>query len=124
MKAETFKGTVEQAYGEPLAGKLPNGANSLTVEGSYQAYETVDEVRKANDWPSDDEILKVVNAKRKAAARAARTIEVLEAAGISKPDPNTPENRRKRMIADFVAMGVPQNIAEQQVDAIVAAAKS
>ncbi len=115
MKTEKFDGTVASAYGETLT-------KPVSFSGSFDAYETVDEIRAANDWPSDDDVIGFVNAKRKAAKRAAATTEALQAAGIEKPDPNTPENRRKRMIADFVAMKVPVEIATQQVDAILRAA--
>lgn len=115
MKAEKFSGSVSSAYGEELA-------SPVKFSGEFQAYENAGEVRTANDWPSDEDVVTYVNAKRKAAARAKSTTDALELAGISKPDPNDPVQRRKRMIADFVAMGVPNDVATQQVDAIIGAA--
>jgi len=119
MKTETFKGSVSSAYGEPIA--LQDGRKEVSFEGKFEAYTDAEEIRKANDWPSDSDVLSYVNAKRKAAARAKATEAALEAVGISKPDLSDPTYRRKRMIADFVAMGVPQEVATQQVDAILGA---
>lgn len=116
MKTETFKGEVSSAYGETLP-------KAVKFEGSFEAYENAAEIRSANDWPSDEDVVNYVNAKRKAAKRAKSTEEALTAAGYQKPDLSDPTYRRKRMIADFVAMGVPQDIATQQVDAILGAAK-
>jgi hypothetical protein len=122
MKTEKFSGSVSSAYGEPIA--LQDGSKEVKFNGSFQAYETADEIRAANDWPSDSDVVSYVNAKRKASARAKATESALEAVGISKPDLSDPTYRRKRMIADFVAMGVPQEIATQQVDAILGGVKA
>lgn len=114
MKTEKFSGSVASAYGETL--KTP-----VKFDGSFEAYENPQEVRTGGDWPTDNDIVDYVNAKRKASARAKATENALTLAGYEKPDLSKPEYRRKRMIADFVAMGVPQDIATQQVDAILGA---
>lgn len=114
MKKETFKGSVASAYGETLP-------KPVDFNGEFEAYENSAEIREKNDWPNDDDIVSFVNAKRKAAARAKATEAALTLAGYEKPDLSKPEYRRKRMIADFVAMGVPSEIATQQVDAILGA---
>ena len=112
MKSETFSGTVENAYGE----KLPK---AVSFKGTYQAYETAAEVKEAKDELNDEEIVSVRNAQRKANARQKAMTEALEAAGISKPDPNSPEQIRKNLIAGFVKGGVSEDIATRQVDALL-----
>src|ERR1044072_8937357 len=106
MKKETFKGSVSSAYGETLP-------KAIDFNGEFEAYENPQEVRTGGDWPTDNDVVDYVNAKRKAAARAKATEAALSAAGYEKPDHSKPEYRRKRMIADFVAMGVSQDIATQ-----------
>lgn len=112
MKTEKFSGSVSSAYGETLP-------KAVKFDGSFEAYENPQEVRTGGDWPTDNDIVDYVNAKRKASARAKSTEAALSAAGYQKPDLSDPTYRRKRMIADFVAMGVPAEIAAQQVDAII-----
>jgi len=115
MKTETFSGTVENAYGE----KLPT---PVRISGSYEAFETFTEVQAANEVPSNDEIVAVVNAKRKANARAKATVEALDAAGITKPDPNSPEVLRKTLIRNLMkAKGLEESQASQIVDGLMAA---
>jgi hypothetical protein len=91
MTTETFKGTVESAYGKQLPA-------AVAFSGSYEAYQTYDEVKAANDVLSNEEMLAVVNAKRKASARAKATVEALQAAGIEKPDANSPETIKANMV--------------------------
>ena len=115
MKTEKFNGSVSSAYGEVL--KSP-----VKFDGEFKAFENPAEVREAGEWPSESDVVDYVNAKRKASARAKATENALTLAGYEKPDLSKPEYRRKRMIADFVAMGVPQDIAANQVDTILSAA--
>jgi len=96
MKTETFKGTVESAYGKVL----PSVVN---FSGEFQAVEKVDEI------PDDEklgpaDILQVVNAKRKAAARAKATTEALQAAGIEKPDTSSADYILDSMAKSLVKM--------------------
>jgi hypothetical protein len=106
MKTETFKGTVESAYGKVLT-------SAVAFSGSYEAVERVDEI------PDDEklgpaDILQVVNAKRKAAARAKATAEALQAAGISKPDANDPATIRETMIKSTMKLhNVSREVAER-----------
>lgn len=78
MKTEKFSGTIENAYGKPVAP-------ALKFEGTYQAYETKAEIEAQGDLPTDKEIVAYRNAQRKAAARQASFNSTLEAAGIEKP---------------------------------------
>lgn len=110
MKSETFKGSVESAYGQQLP-------KAVEFSGSYEAFENYDEIKAANELPSNDEIVTIVNAKRKAAARAKATTEALQAAGVEKPDPNSPAIAIERMVKD--AMRQNPKLSEAQARAFV-----
>lgn len=114
MKTEKFSGKVESAYGKVLA-------KPVSFEGTFEAFETFEEIQKANEIPSNEDILNIVNAKRKAAARATATTEALTAAGISKPDPNTPEAIRERMITDAMKANpsLTREVATARVEAVL-----
>ncbi len=109
MRTETFKGTMENAYGEALPKPIP-------FTGSFEAFESYDEVSKANELPSNDEVVAFVNAKRKANARAKTSTAALEAAGISKPDPNSPEVLKANMVKNLMKM---KNLDEATATQIV-----
>jgi len=111
MKNETYKGTIESAYGNILA-------TALKFEGQFEAYETIDELKTANDMPSNDEIVKFVNDKRKANARQKSMQAALDAAGIAKPTLENPEVQFKSMVKILVANGK----SETEAKAIASAA--
>jgi hypothetical protein len=98
MKTETFKGTIESAYGRTLP-------NKLTFSGEFEAYETVDELRAANKYPSDDDIVSFVNAKEKSNARQKAMNETLNAAGIEKPTMDDPQVQLATIIKALRASG-------------------
>lgn len=114
MKVEKFSGTVESAYGKVLA-------TPVKFSGEYNAFENFDELKTANEIPSNDDIVNFVNAKRKASARATATTEALTAAGIQKPDPNTPEAIKSRMIADAMKANpaLTLEVATARVEAVL-----
>lgn len=99
MKSEKFSGTIESAYGKPVTP-------SLKFDGTFDAYESVEEIRAKNDYPSDDEIVSFTNNKRKANARQKAMQSALDAAGYEKP---TLENDRalqvKTLVKVFMAAG-------------------
>lgn len=101
MKQDTFKGTVESAYGEKLA-------TPVAFSGTYEAFATYEELQTANELPSNDEVLSFVNAKRKNNARQKSMTEALEAAGISKPDPNDPLVVKANMLKNIDKLDLPQ----------------
>jgi hypothetical protein len=118
MKSVTFKGTVESAYGKPLP-------KPVDFAGTFDAVERVDEI------PDDEklgpaDILDVVNARRKASARAKATTEALQAAGIEKPDVNSPDVIRENLIKGHMKLhNISREVAEQiQAMAEKAAASS
>lgn len=85
MTTEKFAGSIENAYGKPL----PKPVN---FEGEYEAYETIEEIRSANDFPSNDDVVDYVNNKRKASARQKSMTAALDAAGYEKPTLETDED--------------------------------
>jgi adenine-specific DNA methylase len=115
MQTETFKATVSSAYGESLP-------KAIAVTGSFDAFESYDELKGANELPSNDEVVAFVNAKRKANARAKATTEALEAAGISKPDPNSPDVLKSSMIKNLMKLkGLDEATATQIVSGLMGA---
>ncbi len=98
MKTETLKGTIETSYGKTLP-------TPVEYEGTLDIYQTPEEVRAANDWPSNDEIVSLVNQKRTAAARAKFMKSALDAAGIEKPTLKDPEEQFKTLVKVFEATG-------------------
>jgi hypothetical protein len=78
MKTEAFSGTMENAYGKPL--KSP-----LAFSGSYQAFETIEELKEKNEFPTDKEIIAFRNNQNKANERQKVMTQVLTDAGYEKP---------------------------------------
>jgi hypothetical protein len=99
MKKETFSGTIEQAYGKSLD-------TAISYEAEYNLFESAAELRQANEWPSDSDIVKFKNAQAKANARQKATVAALDAAGIIKPTLENDEQLRLReMVKILVAAG-------------------
>jgi len=101
MKTETFSGVVENAYGEKLT-------TPVKFTGTFEAYEKYEDMQAKNDVPSNDDVLQFRNNQLKANARQKAMTEALEAAGISKPDPNDPKVVLARMIRDVEKLDIPQ----------------
>lgn len=110
MKQLTFSGTVSSAWGTPIKP-------SISFNGSYQAYETYEEIVAANDLPSHDEVLKLRNDERKQNQRQQAMIAALEAAGYKKPTLEDEATRIKEMAKIFVAAGSSPEVAEQKARA-------
>lgn len=97
-KTETFKGTIETAYGDKLA-------TPLAFSGEYEHLTSVDEI-PADEKLSTDDILAVVNNKRKANARQAAMNAVLSENNIQKPTlENNPQLQLRTMIKTLRAAG-------------------
>lgn len=106
MKTETFSGTIESAYGSTLP-------SAVKFNGDFQAYETYEEAQSAQDLPSRDEQLALINNKRKANARQKSMQAALDAAGISKPTLEDPQVQLKTIIKALVASGKDEATATQ-----------
>ena len=104
-KQETFKGSMESAYGN----KLPK---AIAFNGSYEAFENPQEVKDAGEWPSDKDIVDYANTLRKNNARQKAMTEALTAAGITKPDANDPAVVMARMLKDLEKVDLPADQKE------------
>lgn len=104
MKLEKFTGKMESAYGNDLP-------TPLKFSGEFQAYETIEEIRAANDLPSDKEVVTSVNARRKASEVQKARTAALEAAGIKAPTNEDPRTAHKNMVAILVAQGKTEDEA-------------
>lgn len=108
MKTETFSGTIENAYGKPLP-------EPVKFNGTFEAFQSIDEVRSKNEYPKDTEIVNFVNARAKANARQKAMQAALDAAGIEKPTlENDKSLQYKTMLKTLVASGK----SEAEADAI------
>jgi hypothetical protein len=87
---------------------------------TYREFDSIDEVKSSADW-TPSELLKLVNSHEKASAKAN---EYQKQAKPYMPDPSDPAQKRLTLIKNLVSMGVPKEIAEQQIDAILAASKA
>lgn len=110
-KQTTKKGSVSTAYGQ----NLPK-----PIDFEY----VVNELQKGDEIPADEvpdaeDILALVNSKRNASARAKAQNEALTAAGIEKPDTNTPDFRYKQMVKLLTANGMSQEQAETSAKTLI-----
>ena len=98
MKTEKFKGTMENAYGMPLA-------KPIAFEGEFNAYEK-GEAYSADDTPSEEDVRNFVNSRLKANARQKSMNDALTAAGITKPTlEGNVDLQIKGMVKSLVASG-------------------
>jgi len=114
MKTEYVEGSVSTVLGENLD-------TPIAFKVSYEAYENLDECRGSEDWPSDSQILKIVNTKR---ANNARQAEVARLTAEKKAEIEaTPEFKRKSLVKDILSSNpkLSQAKAESMADAILAA---
>lgn len=97
--------------------------NGVTVNKEfdyvYREFDSFDEVGTSADW-TPSELLKLVNSHEKAAAKAN---EYQKQAKPYMPDPSDPAQKRLTLIKNLVSLGVPKEIAEQQIDALLNASK-
>jgi hypothetical protein len=116
MKTETFSSTVSTAYGETLTKPVP-------YSGSYEAFESAEEVAvKYTKTELDDLIKSAANAAQKANAKSKASTAALEAAGISKPDPNSNEVLEANMVKNLMKRkGLDEETAKQIVSGLMTA---
>jgi hypothetical protein len=110
MTPEKFSGTIESAYGSTLP-------SAVKFEGTYDKYANYEEAVAAQDLPSRDEQLALINNKRKANARQKAMQAALDAAGISKPTLDDPQVQLKTIIKALVASGKDEATATQIAEA-------
>ena len=99
MKKVEESSAAENAYGKKLD-------TPVKYSFSFDAYETIEEIKTANDMPKDSEIVSFRNNQRKANARQQSLQAALDAAGIVRPTLENDEQLRLRKMYDiFVANG-------------------
>lgn len=111
MKTTPFEGEMENAHSKKLtelrvknADGTPGEFNTVAkfkYAATFEAFENLAEVKAANEFPSDTEIVDAVNNKRKAAARQKAMTAVLDANNILKPDVKNDIVLRLRKMADL-----------------------
>jgi hypothetical protein len=111
MKTEAFDGVIENFYGKPLP-------TALTYATSYDKFENADEVRAANSWPKDSDVVDFVNARAKATARQKAMQAAVDAAGIIKP---TLENDDQMKLREMARILVAAGKSEQEARDIASA---
>jgi hypothetical protein len=108
VKQNTLETKTETAWGKSLKDyeatpDRPVRANvPYTVK--WTTYENIGEVRAANDYPSDEDVVKFLNAKRKNSERTKAMNTALVNAGYPKPTlENDPQLRLRQMYAVLIA---------------------
>ncbi len=118
-----FDGTIENAYGEKLEdcsykdGSTP--VKSLDFSGSYKQLQNFESI-PAKEMPDNDDVLTLVNNKRKANARAKAMQDVLDNAGVQKPTLKDKDFQIKSMVKVLVAAGKSEEMARQIATAALA----
>jgi hypothetical protein len=89
MTEKTATSTATTAYGKKLD-------TPIVYDYSWKIYDSIEEVKTANDLLTDDEIVKVRNTERQNNARQKQLQSALDKAGIVKPDLENDEQLRLR----------------------------
>jgi hypothetical protein len=84
MKPEKVEGKAAKAHQRPLhklvsklTGEKFDKGYEIPFETTFEAYETIDEIKQANDMPSDSEVVAYRNTQRRNNARTIRMNEVI-----------------------------------------------
>lgn len=113
MKTVEFAGKINTFQGQTIP--------PVDFNGKFEAFETFDEVKAANEVPTNDEIVNIVNAKRKASEVTSTRNAALEAAGFA---PDKTETAKLRMIADAMKLGLNEAQAKAMVETVLAQASA
>lgn len=110
---ETFEFEISTAYGQDIP--------TIKASAGYQKFDSIDEVRSAGEYPKDKEIVSMVNAKNKAAARAKETTRLLDANGYKKPDVTDDDFAVKSLMKTFQTRdkNMSDSVAEQKARAVL-----
>ncbi len=95
MKKVAFSGTVEEYMGKKLA-------TPISFSGEADNYDTVTELKASEDFPSDNEILKLVNTKKVTSAKAQAYQKATKDQKATYEA--SPEYQRKNLIDAMLAM--------------------
>jgi hypothetical protein len=122
MRTLKFDGTISSAFSQKLD-------TPIKFKGEYEAFgpdkdtylsadwdSALTEIRAANEYPSNEEIVNFINNKRLANARQQKMTEVLKENGIERPNLETsPKFRYDTMVKTLLASGMTE--AEARVTA-------
>ena len=107
MKTIPKTATIKKAFGKVLKP-------SIDISYSFDAYETITEMRAANDLLSDREQVAARNRQLKGKARQAEQTRVLAAAGIVEDTIQNSPLKRLQVVADaFMANGMTEAAAKE-----------
>ena len=110
MAKDTFRiGTVKGPEGTPVKVEQD-------FEFDYTVYENMESAKSA--W-SEADTLALINSQEKANARAGKYQAALKSLGLL-PDPNDPRVLRANLLRTYEKMGISREIAEAQVDSLLA----
>jgi hypothetical protein len=101
ITTEVFSGKIENAHKRALSSYKDADGNPLPAmvpyETEFQKFGDIEDVKAANEMPSEQDMVDTANEKRKAAARAKKISETLTALGVVKPNAeNDPQERLRR----------------------------
>lgn len=99
MKRETVNGEMATAFGKPVTS-YEGVTGPVKYSTEVELFESFDELKAANALPSNDDLVDMVNARRKNNARQAAMAKALTDAGIQKPTLETSEELRYKNIYD------------------------
>lgn len=111
MKTVKLTGTIGSAYGKELHElkvkdgfePIPKG-KILKFNTSYDEYTSIDEVKSLNKYPADKDILKMLNAAERQAARTKATNDKVAELGVIKPElADDPQKQLKNIYDTLIA---------------------
>ena len=103
MRTETFEGTVEAYQGKSLD-------KPITFSGTVDLFENLTEAKGSEDWPSENEMLKIVNTKRTTSAKAAEYQKATKS--LKEAYEASSDFKRAQLVKAAVAAGFSQAEAE------------
>lgn len=109
----------QEKTGKFTLGTVNGQVVNKEFEYSFREFDSFEEVQSSADW-TPSKLLELVNSNEKAGAKAN---EYQKQAKPYMPDPADPAVKRQTAIKNLVSMGVPKEIAEQQIDAILQSVK-
>ena len=98
MENKSQTSEAKTAYGKSLP-------TAISYSYDWTAYQTIEEVKAANDLLTDDEVIKVRNTERQSNARQKSLAAALDAAGIVKPTLENDEQLRLREMFKVLMSG-------------------
>lgn len=111
MRTETFSGTIREYQGKPVNPPIP-------YSGKVELFVSPDEGKGSEEWPNDSGILKMVNQKLLAAAKA--SAYQTAAADLKAAYEASPEFKRANLVKALVAAGKSESEANALAESFMA----